>query len=160
MGRWLLTLQGKGAQGAPFSNPEWGSPLSFSQPSFTQVSGEDAVGKSEGMTPKTGSSEDAELGCSRASFCVRAQPRPVHPGPHSQGAGDWETQRMITAAGVAHLVLELLGAQTPTWAVHKSGSLPALGAEGAVVSGQSLTRFCLLSLCVCVLGGFSRSSSL
>ena len=74
VGRWLLTLQGKGAQGAPFSTPEWGSPLSFSQPSFTQVSGEDAVGKSEGMTPKTGSSEDAELGCSQASFCVHAQP--------------------------------------------------------------------------------------
>ena len=85
------------------------------------MSGEDAVGKSEGMTPKTGSSEDAELGCSRASFCVRAQPCPVRPGPHSQGAGDWETQRMITAAGVAHLVLELLGAQTPTWAVRRQG---------------------------------------
>ena len=59
---------------------------------------------------------------------------------------------MITAGsrcrGVAHLILELLGPQTPTWAVHKAGLPPALGAEGGVVSGQSLTRVCLLSLCV------------
>ena len=47
MGSWLLTLQGKGVQGAPFSNPKWGSPLSFSQPSSAQVGGEDAVGKTE-----------------------------------------------------------------------------------------------------------------
>ena len=89
-------------------------------------------------------------------LCACPTPSPVHLGPHSQGAGDWETQRIITAAGVAHLILELLGPQTPTWAVHKAGLLPGLGAEGAAVSGQSLTRFCLLSLCVCVLGGFSR----
>lgn len=52
LGVWLggevsLTLQGKGAQSAhPLDDPEWSSPLSFSQALSAEVGGGDAAGRS------------------------------------------------------------------------------------------------------------------
>ena len=84
---------GEGGPGCPPSVTLSGGPHSiFPNHHFAQVGGEDAVGKIKAMTPKTGNSEDTAGMFSGLIPCARPAPSPVHPGPHSQGAGDWETQ--------------------------------------------------------------------
>lgn len=143
---FLTPSRGRGFRVPPFRELS-GALHSASQPSSAQVGGEDAVGK-QSYDPK-----DRQLRGHRARMflglilCACPTPGPVHPGPHLRvlGLGDPANDhcrlKVCSRGGSPHL--ELLGPQTPTWAVHKAGSLPALKQ-----SGQSLTPPAF-SLCVC-----------